>query len=104
MKRYPAYDPPEYRDWVPDPLVMEEFGARLLADPGRRSVLAALTPDEHLELYKGLVRNRLHDITLKRWVRTGVLSKAWLGTGEEAVTVGAGHALRQGDVGGPMSR
>ncbi len=104
MKRYPAYDPPEYRDWVPDPLVMEEFGARLLADPGRRSVLLALTPNEHLALYKGLVRNRLHDITLKRWVRTGVLSKAWLGTGEEAVTVGAVHALENGDVVGPMIR
>jgi TPP-dependent pyruvate/acetoin dehydrogenase alpha subunit len=50
------------------------------------------------------VRNRLHDITLKRWVRQGVISKAWLGTGEEAVTVGAVHALQEGDVVGPMIR
>lgn len=104
MKRYPAFDPPEYRDWVPDPLVMEEFRSRLLSDPSRRGVVSALTPQQHLALYKGLVRNRLHDITLKRWVRTGVLSKAWLGTGEEAVTVGAVHALRKGDVVGPMIR
>ncbi len=104
MKRYPAYDPPEYRDWVPDPLVMEEFRSRLLSDPNRKNVIAALTPKQHLALYKGLVRNRLHDITLKRWVRTGVTSKAWLGTGEEAVTIGAVHALRKGDVVGPMIR
>src|SRR3990172_4186554 len=104
MKRYPAFDPPEYRDWLPDPLVMEEFRSRFLSDPSRRSIVAALTPKEHVALYKGLVRNRLHDITLKRWVRTGVLSKAWLGTGEEAVTVGAVHALEKGDVVGPMIR
>src|SRR3990172_3577072 len=104
MKRYPAFDPPEYRDWVPDPLVMEEFRSRFLSDPSRRSAVAALTPKEHLALYQGLLRNRLHDITLKRWVRTGVLSKAWLGTGEEAVTVGAVHALEPGDQVGPMIR
>jgi TPP-dependent pyruvate/acetoin dehydrogenase alpha subunit len=83
---------------------MEEFRSRILSDPSRRTVLAALTGKQHLALFKGLVRNRLHDITLKRWVRTGVLSKAWLGTGEEAVTVGAVHALRKGDVVGPMIR
>jgi TPP-dependent pyruvate/acetoin dehydrogenase alpha subunit len=104
MKRYPAFDPPEYRDWLPDPLVMEEFRSRFLSDPSRKSVVASLTPKQHLALYQGLVRNRLHDITLKRWVRTGVLSKAWLGTGEEAVTVGAVHALQKGDVVGPMIR
>jgi TPP-dependent pyruvate/acetoin dehydrogenase alpha subunit len=40
-------------------------------------------------------------------VRRGVISKAWLGTGEEAVTIGAVHALRRGtdgDVVGPMIR
>ncbi len=104
MKRYPAFDPPEYRDWAPDPLVMEEFRSRFLSDPSRKSVVAALSAKQHLTLYKGLVRNRLHDIALKRWVRTGVLSKAWLGTGEEAVTVGAVHALWKGDVVGPMIR
>ncbi len=104
MKRYPAFDPPEYRDWAPDPLVMEEFQSRFLSHPSRKSVVAALSAKQHLTLYKGLVRNRLHDIALKRWVRTGILSKAWLGTGEEAVTVGAVHALRKGDVVGPMIR
>jgi TPP-dependent pyruvate/acetoin dehydrogenase alpha subunit len=57
-----------------------------------------------LRLYEGMVRNRLHDIALKRWVRQGVISKAWLGTGEEAVTVGNVHALDRGDVVGPMIR
>jgi TPP-dependent pyruvate/acetoin dehydrogenase alpha subunit len=42
---------------------------------------------------------------LKRWVRQGVISKAWLGTGEEAVTVGPVHALdRIHDVVAPMIR
>src|SRR5205814_7578531 len=50
-------------------------------------------------------RARLHDIELKRWVRTGVISKAWLGTGEEAATVGPVHALERGmDIVAPMIR
>jgi TPP-dependent pyruvate/acetoin dehydrogenase alpha subunit len=44
-------------------------------------------------LYRDLLLTRLHDIGLKRWVRHGVLTKAWLGTGEEAVTVGSIAAL-----------
>jgi TPP-dependent pyruvate/acetoin dehydrogenase alpha subunit len=104
MKRYPAYDPPEYREWIPDPVVIEEFRARLGQDPARKTVIDALTSTQHLALYRGLVRNRLHDIALNRWVRTGVISKAWLGTGEEAVTVGAVHALASGDFVGPMIR
>lgn len=61
-----------------------------------------------LALYRGLVEARLHDIQLKRWVKTGKLSKAWLATGEEAVSVGAVAALHRcggkGDVVGPMIR
>jgi TPP-dependent pyruvate/acetoin dehydrogenase alpha subunit len=38
-------------------------------------------------------------------VRQGILAKAWLGTGEEAVTIGNVHALnRQIDKVGPMIR
>jgi TPP-dependent pyruvate/acetoin dehydrogenase alpha subunit len=56
-------------------------------------------------MYAGLVRFRVHDYTLKRWVRRGIISKAWLGTGEEAVTIGAVHALeREHDVVAPMIR
>ena len=51
------------------------------------------TEDDLLGLYRDLLRTRLHDIGLKRWVKTGVISKAWLGTGEEAVTVGSVAAL-----------
>ena len=104
MKRYPAYDPPEYVDWTPDLEVMDRFRETIDADAERREILTQLTPEQHLQLYKGLVRNRLHDIALKRWVRQGVISKAWLGTGEEAATVGAVHALKPGDVLGPMIR
>ena len=62
--------------------------------------MARLSPDTKLGLYVGLLRARLHDIQLKRWVRTGVISKAWLGTGEEAVTIGPVHALERGGAGG----
>jgi TPP-dependent pyruvate/acetoin dehydrogenase alpha subunit len=56
-------------------------------------------------MYSGMLRFRLHDITLRRWVKQGVLSKAWLGTGEEAVTIGNVHALdRKVDKVGPMIR
>lgn len=96
MKRYPAFDPPEYHDWTPDPGAMAAF---------RERVPRMLPPREKmLRLYEGMLRNRLHDIALKRWVRQGVISKAWLGTGEEAVTVGSVHALDGGDVVGPMIR
>lgn len=104
MKRYPLYDPPEYVDWRPDPDVMRAFAATLARDAGRQARLRTLTTERLLALYAGLLRFRLHDIALKRWVRQGVISKAWLGTGEEAVTVGCVHALRAGDLVGPMIR
>jgi TPP-dependent pyruvate/acetoin dehydrogenase alpha subunit len=107
VKRFAAYDPPEYLDWTADPDVMAEFRARIDADPARREVIRALDESALLGLYAGLVRNRLHDVALKRWVKQGVISKAWLGTGEEAATIGPVHALRRGpggDVVAPMIR
>ncbi len=104
MKRYPPYDPPEYLEWTPDPAVIAEYRERIEEDPGIGRSIERLGPLGLERLYRGLVRNRLHDIALKRWVRTGVLTKAWLGCGEEAVTVGAAHALADGDVVGPMIR
>jgi TPP-dependent pyruvate/acetoin dehydrogenase alpha subunit len=104
MKRFPAYDPPEYVGFRPDPAVTAEYDATLRRDPKRRALIARLSPADHLRLYEGMLRFRLHDITLKRWVRQGVISKAWLGTGEEAVAVGTTRALRPGDFVGPMIR
>jgi TPP-dependent pyruvate/acetoin dehydrogenase alpha subunit len=64
-----------------------------------------LSREQLLDMYAGMLRFRLHDITLSRWVKQGILSKAWLGTGEEAVTVGNVHALdRTQDLVGPMIR
>jgi TPP-dependent pyruvate/acetoin dehydrogenase alpha subunit len=97
VKRFPAFDPPEYVDWAPDPALVRAFRATLEADPERAGIVNALSKERKLALYAGLVRARLHDIMLKRWVRTGVISKAWLGTGEEAATVGPVHALQRGD-------
>lgn len=108
MKRFAAFDPPEYLDWTPDPEIAREFRERIDADPERAALVHALSEAEHLDLYRGLLRNRLHDVALKRWVKSGVISKAWLGTGEEASTIGPTHALRREgsdrDVVAPMIR
>lgn len=105
MRRYPLFDPPEYLNWAPDPELVREYRARLAADPERKRMIAELSREKLLDLYAGMVRFRLHDYALKRWVRQGVISKAWLGTGEEAVTVGNVHALERGqDVVAPMIR
>jgi TPP-dependent pyruvate/acetoin dehydrogenase alpha subunit len=92
-------------EWRPDPALVRQFRATVERDPARAAVVATLSSDATLALYAGLMRARLHDIQLKRWVRTGVISKAWLGTGEEATTVGPVHALERGrDVVAPMIR
>jgi TPP-dependent pyruvate/acetoin dehydrogenase alpha subunit len=105
MRRYPAYDPPEYVAWQPDEELLGEYRARVRADEERRRVVEQLDEQALLDLYAGMVRFRQHDIALRRWVRRGVISKAWLGTGEEAVTVGCVHALeREHDVVSPMIR
>ena len=105
MKRYPAFDPPEYVDWTPDPSLVEQYRRTIEADAARSAIVDRLDDDDLLSLYRDLLRTRLHDIALKRWVRTGVISKAWLGTGEEAVTVGSVRALDpRSDVVSPMIR
>ena len=105
MKRYPAFDPPEYVSWSPDPELVKAFATTVRKDPERRALIEALDGAALLALYAGLVRTRLQDITLKRWVRTGAISKAWLSTGEEAMTVGPVHALdRARDIVSPMVR
>ena len=95
MKRYAAYDPPEYFNWSPDPALLGQYRRKIEEQPRRLAAVSALSPADLLALYRGLLRFRLHDIALQRWVKQGVLSKAWLGTGEEAVTIGAVHALRR---------
>ncbi len=105
MKRYPLFDPPEYTAWAPDSEQVREYRVRLASDPERQVLVDGLGEDALLDLYAGMLRTRLHDIMLKRWVRQGVISKAWLGTGEEAVTVGCVHALRRDrDLVAPMIR
>jgi pyruvate dehydrogenase E1 component alpha subunit/2-oxoisovalerate dehydrogenase E1 component alpha subunit len=95
MKRHPPFEPPEYLNWQPDDTLLGEFRATLDKDPKRAAVIRKLSPIQLLDVYSGLVRNRLADIGLKRLVRQGVISKAWLGTGEEAATIGPVHALRR---------
>lgn len=105
MKRYPGIDPPEYVGWKPDARLVRSYRKRVSSDSERQAIIADLDETALVDLYAGMLRFRVHDFTLKRWVRRGVLSKAWLGTGEEAVTIGNVHALdRSGDVVAPMIR
>jgi TPP-dependent pyruvate/acetoin dehydrogenase alpha subunit len=105
MRRYQPFDPPEYFNWSADPAISREFVQTISRQPERAAVVAGLQPPQLLALYEGLVRFRLHDYALKRWVRQGVISKAWLGTGEEAITIGCVHALeRDRDIVAPMIR
>jgi len=104
LKRFPLFDPPEYVHWAPDPALLSAYVKTVHQAPEREAVIEGLSRDDLLHLYAGLLRNRLYDIALKRWVRTGVLTKAWLGTGEEAVTIGSVHALSAGDLVAPMIR
>jgi TPP-dependent pyruvate/acetoin dehydrogenase alpha subunit len=105
MKRYSMFDPPEYVSWEPDHEIIDSYEAKLHEDRQRSEIVSKLESDQLLNLYAGMLRFRLHDITLRRWVRQGILSKAWLGTGEEAVTIGNVHALNLTiDKVGPMIR
>lgn len=104
MRRHPMFDPPEYVQHQPQPALLREYLEVIEQNPARRALIEALSTEKLEALYQGLVRNRLHDIALKRWVKQGVITKAWLGTGEEATTIGAVHALQPGDVVAPMIR
>jgi 2-oxoisovalerate dehydrogenase E1 component len=107
MKRYAAFDPPEYVAWTADEAERERFDATITRHPERAAIIESLREDQLLDLYRGLLRTRLIDVALKRFVKQGVISKAWLGTGEEAATVGPVHALRRGpnaDIVAPMIR
>ena len=106
MKRHPVFDPPEYRNWTADPALVRAYRDRIEnGDRERASHAAELGRAALLELYRDLLVTRLQDTGLKRWVRQGVISKAWLGVGEEAVTVGCVAALdRERDVVIPMIR
>ena len=95
MKRYAAFDPPEYLSWTRTEAAVREYGGVCARDEERRAIIDGLSEDQLLGFYRGLLRTRLTDIALKRFVRQGVISKAWLGTGEEAATVGPVHALRR---------
>src|SRR5207247_9581206 len=89
------FDPPEYVNWKPDPGIIAEFEQTLTRDSQRASIISELTEKQLLDMYAGLLRFRLHDITLRRWVKQGVIAKAWMATGEEAVNIGKVHGLNR---------
>ncbi|MFQ5529172.1 MAG: hypothetical protein ACE5FP_02370, partial [Gemmatimonadota bacterium] len=64
MQRYPAYDPPEYVDWEPEPALTEACLSAIRSEPERDAVVAALGEEQLLDLYRGMVRFRLHDVAL----------------------------------------
>lgn len=93
MIRSAAFDPPEYAGWTASPGLTREYQQTINSDPNRKALIQALDRDVLVEIYRRLVRARLIDQALARWVRQGVIAKAWLGTGEEACTVGPVFAL-----------
>jgi TPP-dependent pyruvate/acetoin dehydrogenase alpha subunit len=95
MIRFAAFDPPEYVRWKSDQSLLKEYLNTIERDPARREIIGKLNHLQLIAMYQGLIRNRLHDIALKRWVKQGVISKAWLGTGEEATTIGVVQALKR---------
>ena len=52
MKRYPAFDPPEYVRWKPDAAVMRTFERTLRSNPERGKIIRAIKTD--LRLYRVL--------------------------------------------------
>src|SRR5436853_1270264 len=105
MQRFPPFDPPEYVSWKPDPALVQAFRATIEADSERAAVVSGLSADARLALYAGLLRARCLELHLTRSVRTCIISESWLGTGEEATTVGPVHALERGtDIVAPMIR
>ncbi len=64
MKRYPAFDPPEYLTWEADPALVTAYRERCAADPERQAIVDALAPNDLVSLYRDLLRTRLHDIGL----------------------------------------
>src|SRR2546429_4992234 len=96
MQRFPPFDPPEYVNWKPDPALVKAYRATIEADSERAAVVSGLSPDARLALYAGLLRPRLPDLQLQRWVRTGVIPKACLGPREEPPTRGPGHRPERG--------
>ena len=103
MLPHTLFDPPEYAKG-PSNEATSAFADACVSGPWSASI-AQISPSLHVRIYDGLIRSRLHDQMLARWARQGTLSKAWLATGEEAVTIGPVAAMAQGkDVLGPMIR
>ena len=55
MKRFPAYDPPEYVNWAPDARLVAAFAETLHADTERWVVVEALDEAALLELFSEMV-------------------------------------------------
>ncbi|MEQ9568565.1 MAG: hypothetical protein RLN75_00110, partial [Longimicrobiales bacterium] len=60
MRRYPAFDPPEYVDWTADPDLVRAYRRRVQQDPQRLALAVALSRADLLDLYRDLLRTRLH--------------------------------------------
>jgi len=54
IRRFPAFDPPEYVEWKPDPALVRGFRETIERDPERAAVVARLPVETKLALYAGL--------------------------------------------------
>jgi hypothetical protein len=46
MRRYRAFDPPEYVDWTADPEILQSYRRRIQDDPQRAELVGALEERE----------------------------------------------------------
>ena len=58
MKRYPAYDPPEYLAFKASDAVLSEYNETISDNPLRKDVVDGLGRDALMGLYEGLLRFR----------------------------------------------
>src|SRR5207244_4320229 len=66
MKRYPMFDPPEYLEWKAEPAVLKAYQDTIQRDRERARIIGQLDQGQLIAMYAGMMRFRLHDITLRR--------------------------------------
>ena len=104
MKRYSALEFPEYAKWEPNEGAMAEFRHTIKMSASRHEMIQALTKTSTHRALQKSPSGAPARYSTKKMGSTRRNHQRELGTGEEAVTVGACKAMRPGDVVGPMIR
>jgi len=87
-KRFPAFDPPEYVEWKPDPALVRGFRETIERKSRARRRRGSPPGDDQARPVRRTAARAAARHPAQAVGAQGVISKAWLGTGEEATTVG----------------